>query len=278
MTRFDRYRIRKGLILAFHGCDSDVAHSVVQGGDLARSENTYDWLGHGVYFWENNPERALEWAEHAAKRGRLKSPAVLGAIIDLGHCLDLTESVGCDEVAEIHETIKLIETANPDLIPPVNKGKTNDRILRHRDCHVINQLHRQREQRATLPTPRFAPPFTKAALSTKMPVSLVALTFKSASATKAPFLATFCPKNPTHDPEIGISKLSWSWKNRVSYYARSQGIRLSEANSVWQREYWDRFIRDEKHYHAAIAYILDKPVSAGLCAREEWPWSSRIKT
>ena len=85
MTRFDRYRIRKGLILAFHGCDSDVAHSVVQGGDLARSENTYDWLGHGVYFWENNPERALEWAEHAAKRGRLKSPAVLGAIIDLGH-------------------------------------------------------------------------------------------------------------------------------------------------------------------------------------------------
>ncbi len=76
-----------------------------------------------------------------------------------------------------------------------------------------------------------------------------------------------------------LGNLVWSWKNRVSYYARSQGIRLSEANSVWQREYWDRFIRDEKHYHAAIAYILDNPVSAGLCAhREEWPWSSRIET
>ena len=49
--------------------------------------------------------------------------------------------------------------------------------------------------------------------------------------------------------------------------------------NLWQREYWDRFIRDEKHYHAAIAYILDNPVSAGLCAhREEWPWSSRIES
>lgn len=66
-----------------------------------------------------------------------------------------------------------------------------------------------------------------------------------------------------------LGKLVWSWKNRVSYYARSQGIRLSEANSIWQREYWDRFIRDEKHYHAAIAYILDNPVSAGLCAHRE---------
>ena len=42
-------------------------------------------------------------------------------------------------------------------------------------------------------------------------------------------------------------------------------------NSIWQREYWDRFIRDEKHFHAAIAYIHDNPVSAGVCARrEDW--------
>ena len=40
----------------------------------------------------------------------------------------------------------------------------------------------------------------------------------------------------------------------------------------------DRFasfvIRDEDHLHAALAYVLDNPVKAGLCARADaWPWS-----
>ena len=101
---FEKYRLRKGLILAFHGCDLAVAEEVATGRtSLRRSENTYDWLGHGIYFWENNPERALEWAEAAAKRGRIQSPAVIGAILDLGHCLDLTETVGCEEVAKTYD-------------------------------------------------------------------------------------------------------------------------------------------------------------------------------
>ncbi len=49
-----------------------------------------------------------------------------------------------------------------------------------------------------------------------------------------------------------------------------------EDNPVWQREVWDRFIRDEKHYHAAIAYIHDNPKKAGLVENaEDWPWSSK---
>jgi len=44
---------------------------------------------------------------------------------------------------------------------------------------------------------------------------------------------------------------------------------------VWQNDYFDRFIRDERHFAQAIAYIHENPVKAGLCGQpNEWPWSS----
>lgn len=42
----------------------------------------------------------------------------------------------------------------------------------------------------------------------------------------------------------------------------------------WQPEYWDRFIRDEKHMANALDYIMNNPVKAGLVkVAEDWPWS-----
>src|SRR5687768_3198547 len=40
---------------------------------------------------------------------------------------------------------------------------------------------------------------------------------------------------------------------------RSQGKTVL-LGRVWRREYWDRFIRDEKHYRAAVRYIEENPV------------------
>ena len=49
--------------------------------------------------------------------------------------------------------------------------------------------------------------------------------------------------------------------------------------SVWHREYWDRFIRDENHFQSAIEYIHNNPVKAGLVkSQEEWKWSSASST
>ncbi len=43
---------------------------------------------------------------------------------------------------------------------------------------------------------------------------------------------------------------------------------------LWQRDYWDRCIRDDDHMARAMAYIQDNPVKAGLArARGEWPWA-----
>ncbi len=44
---------------------------------------------------------------------------------------------------------------------------------------------------------------------------------------------------------------------------------------MWQREYWDRWIRDEQHYVSTIRYIEQNPVKAGHVADPtHWRWSS----
>lgn len=69
-------------VLGYHGCDLSVAKRIVLGNEtLQHSQNDYDWLGHGIYFWESDPKRAWEWAIN----NRSKNPGVLGAVIDLGN-------------------------------------------------------------------------------------------------------------------------------------------------------------------------------------------------
>lgn len=71
--------------LGFHGCDRQTVAAVVSGQQkLKKSENDYDWLGHGLYFWEDSPARALQWAKEQARRknSRIREPAVLGAVIN----------------------------------------------------------------------------------------------------------------------------------------------------------------------------------------------------
>ena len=47
------------------------------------------------------------------------------------------------------------------------------------------------------------------------------------------------------------------------------------GKSFWMREYWDRFIRNEKHFNNVIEYIHYNPVKANLVTKkEDWKWSS----
>ena len=49
--------------------------------------------------------------------------------------------------------------------------------------------------------------------------------------------------------------------------------------SLWQREYWDRYVRNANHFSACINYIHNNPVKAGLVAEAaDWPWSSARST
>ena len=128
-------------ISAFHSCDREVGLRILNGeDDLIASENEWDWLGPGIYFWEQNPGRALEYAIECAtgqqkNRTRIKTPFVIGAIIELGNCLNLMEPVSIDTVKQAHS--RLVETCNNSNKPmPTNRGP-----IRKLDCSVIKYVH-----------------------------------------------------------------------------------------------------------------------------------------
>lgn len=132
------YEKLPNLVIGFHGCTKETHERVLTyHEDLKASANSYDWLGNGIYFWENNLVRAKEWAN---KRYG-KDAAVIGAIIDLGYCLNLTDSASEDELKNGYEMLKLLcEIAGEDLPKNRQSTKTKDILLRDLDCAVIQQI------------------------------------------------------------------------------------------------------------------------------------------
>ncbi|MDB6135870.1 MAG: hypothetical protein JWM59_4113 [Verrucomicrobiales bacterium] len=128
------------VVIGYHGCDEKEARLALEGGLLRGSTNAYDWLGHGVYFWEDSPARAMRWAQDAARRenSRVKTPAVLGAVLDLKSCLNLTdpESIGLVQLAH---TDFMILCAKDKVKLPQNKGVHLG--ARYLDCAVMQHLH-----------------------------------------------------------------------------------------------------------------------------------------
>jgi len=138
-----RYAGNPFFVLGFHGCDRAVGESVLAGEvDLQASKNNHDWLGHGIYFWENNVERAKRWAAWLADQpwSSVQDPFVIGAIVDLGHCLSLLQEDGIALVTETHRRVVAVSEAGRETLPQ-NDGFKLQRL----DCHVIQTLHRIRE-------------------------------------------------------------------------------------------------------------------------------------
>ena len=138
MRGFDYQR----LVIGYHGCDAAVRdHVIQQGGQLMAFPKTYDWLGQGIDFWEHGPARAMEWAEAQKKRGKLKTPAVLGALLHLGQCFDLLDALYTDILAEAYPRFEqeVVEFWGDPL--PKNKrlhADDDDLLLRDLDCAVVN--------------------------------------------------------------------------------------------------------------------------------------------
>lgn len=140
------YSRRSNLVIGFHGCDQSIAQKVVIGEEsLLASTNDYDWLGNGIYFWENNEARALQWAQELSKRKNtsIKNPAVIGAVIDLGYCLDLTDSTYLSELRRAYNAlVDLYEELGKPLPQNTDIGKSTDRLIRKLDCAVIQTAHK----------------------------------------------------------------------------------------------------------------------------------------
>lgn len=138
--------VSRSLVLAYHGCDLTVAGQIVSGEkELRPSTNEYDWLGSGFYFWEESHTRALRWAQDQVKQkiGTIKTPSVLGAIIDLGNCLNLIDAEHLDLVKAAHNAyLELCKISGG--VPLQNKGR--DLRARYLDKAVFETLHKLRQE------------------------------------------------------------------------------------------------------------------------------------
>lgn len=149
------YSILPNLVLGFHGCDKDTYNKVLHDHEkLLPSNNSYDWLGNGIYFWEDSVDRAQQWAVASCERynkknpdKKAKLPAVIGAVISLGNCLNLADYKSCDILKTGYEILKYeLEINGKEL--PINrdiKGNT-DLLYRDLDCAVIQRIHQYNKE------------------------------------------------------------------------------------------------------------------------------------
>ena len=85
-------------VYGYHGTTTHAAASILREG-FQISRNAYDWLGDGVYFFQDAPARAWEWAttHHGTEA------AVIGALIRLEDCMDLLDIQWAPVLAEAHD-------------------------------------------------------------------------------------------------------------------------------------------------------------------------------
>jgi hypothetical protein len=82
------------------------------------SDNDYDWLGTGIYFFQDAPLRAKQWATQQHP----KNPAVIRSSIRLENCIDLLDigwhpslkQVYNSFVTQYKSTKRPLPTQNPD--------------------------------------------------------------------------------------------------------------------------------------------------------------------
>lgn len=148
------YSAKPSFVYGFHGIDRDAAIRILNQEDNFRhSNNSYDWLGNGIYFWENNYQRAIQYAVEDSKRANssIKTPFVLGTILDLGNCLDLLDQKYIDYLSIAFNVLEqYLERENKPLPKNSAFGKFDfDFKKRELDCAVIRYAHKLAKEEGT---------------------------------------------------------------------------------------------------------------------------------
>lgn len=88
---------RRREVLGYHGTSREAAAAILRG-EFRPSRNAHDWLGDGVYFWEEAPRRAWDWAQrqHGAKA------CVVASLLVLDGCLDLNDQLWQDFLFDVY--------------------------------------------------------------------------------------------------------------------------------------------------------------------------------
>jgi len=143
------------LLVAYHGCDATVRDDLVIGklAKLRPSENKYDWLGPGVYFYEADCQRARQFAQASHDHPErhytatpIGTPAVVGAILRVATCLDMTTQEGLQHYRAAFVTLR--DALGEENLPTNQAAGDDDTdvILHHLDEAVIRTVHSMRKK------------------------------------------------------------------------------------------------------------------------------------
>ena len=97
---------------------------------------------------------------------------------------------------------------------------------------------------------------------------LVAATLRHFEGDRVIMISSVVMPNHVHalfvqNPEWPLEKLVRSWKG---FTARRINALLGRSGGLWQRDYFDRLVRDEKHFANCVRYIRRNPEKASLSA------------
>jgi hypothetical protein len=130
-------------VIGYHGCDLKVATSVVaRRSTLQPGVGRYDWLGTGVYFWEDDLKLACGWARYTCKQRPqlIETPAAIGAVIELKDCLNLVQTGSSRILRAAYEALaQEVERAGGKM--PVNVDEEH-RFLDHAVFETLHELRR----------------------------------------------------------------------------------------------------------------------------------------
>lgn len=127
---FDYHRT----VVGYHGTRRSTAERLVRGAPFRESDNDDDWLGNGIYFWEYAPQQAWWWAERRYAKDE-EGPAVVGAMIRLGHCLDFLDPPNGVLLEASHDALE--ETLRGTGQPLPNNANNH----KYRDCMVFEYMY-----------------------------------------------------------------------------------------------------------------------------------------
>jgi hypothetical protein len=126
MPRFADYH---RTVIGYHGTRRSTALRIVQGLEgHKRSENTDDWLGHGIYFWEYAPKQVWAWARQRQKNAKWEEEvAVVASMIRLANCFDLLDPDTLHELNRLeHDFVESERVAGRTVSRNRNKSKYFD--------------------------------------------------------------------------------------------------------------------------------------------------------
>lgn len=86
-------------VVGYHGTRKTLVPSILKDGFLP-SINEYDWLGDGIYFFQDAPNRANMWAINCFG----DDASVIGAKIDLIDCIDLIDVGWAQFLADVYDS------------------------------------------------------------------------------------------------------------------------------------------------------------------------------